>query len=142
MGRVRPASVATGAFGGAPQYATQSMILCRNGRETACERRDWGLRWSPRWGHETREGCAETGLEPHANVATGVFGGTPDGAGAEMVWEPHAHVATGAFDSSAHGTPGAPLERRVNMPRYIPVYSDGIPDNQPKSERVSNDSAE
>eukprot|EP00959_Pyramimonas_sp_CCMP1952_P423948 8880259-Pyramimonas_sp.AAC.1 len=26
----------------------------------ACGRGRWGLRWSSLWGHETREGCAES----------------------------------------------------------------------------------
>ena len=43
----------------------------------ACEFRNWDLRWSSLWGHETREGCAKMGAVTHANAATGTLGGAP-----------------------------------------------------------------
>eukprot|EP00959_Pyramimonas_sp_CCMP1952_P170193 3555531-Pyramimonas_sp.AAC.1 len=41
------------------------------GGGTACELRHWDLRWGPFWGHETLYWAGG----PHANCATGSFGG-------------------------------------------------------------------
>eukprot|EP00959_Pyramimonas_sp_CCMP1952_P337608 7069948-Pyramimonas_sp.AAC.1 len=46
------------------------------GTGTACEHRQWGLRWSSLWGHKTLPWPEE----PRANCATAAFGGAPYGA--------------------------------------------------------------
>eukprot|EP00959_Pyramimonas_sp_CCMP1952_P276487 5779822-Pyramimonas_sp.AAC.1 len=46
------------------------------GGEDACELRNWDLRWSSSWGHETLSWVGET----QANCATAAFGGAPYGA--------------------------------------------------------------
>ena len=50
------------------------------GAGDACERSHWDLQWSSLWGHETCEGCAERARGRHADAATGAFGGAPYGA--------------------------------------------------------------
>eukprot|EP00959_Pyramimonas_sp_CCMP1952_P386228 8094664-Pyramimonas_sp.AAC.1 len=63
MARGRHANPATGAFGRAPCGATvfvRGVPPCR-----------WGLRWSPLWGRDPNERCAEMARGRHANPATG-----------------------------------------------------------------------
>ena len=74
-----------------------------------CERGRWGLRWISLWGYDPRDGCAEIGVEPHANAATGAFGGAPYGATIlvrgvpKWVRRRYASAATGAFSGDPYG---------------------------------------
>ena len=84
MGGGTHANPATGTLGGAPYGATNRVRGVPKwgsmGGADACEHPHWGLRWSSLWGHEPSEWCAKMGRSPHANPATGAFGGAPYGA--------------------------------------------------------------
>ena len=48
--------------------------------ENSCGHGTLGFRCKSLWGHELCEGCAEIGVELHADPPTGAFGGAPYGA--------------------------------------------------------------
>eukprot|EP00959_Pyramimonas_sp_CCMP1952_P353003 7395471-Pyramimonas_sp.AAC.1 len=74
------ANFSTEAFGGTPYGATNRM---RGGPKWRWNRRralPLGPSVEPLCGHEPYEGWTKMAVEPHANFATGAFGGAPYGA--------------------------------------------------------------
>ena len=113
---------ATEAFGGAPYGATRRVrgVPGFAWRAHADTRED--LRWSPRWGHEICEGCAEMWVRrAHAGPATGAFGVAPHGSTKlvrgvpKWVWGAHAGGGTWAFGGAPHGA----TKRGRCVPKFV-----------------------
>ena len=106
------ASSTTRTFGGAPYGATKRCTGCGG----ACGLCHWDLRWGSLWGHETPPLVGD----PHANCATGTFGGAPSGATKRVRCVPkwvartYANCATGTFG----GAPSGATKRVRGVPKW------------------------